>query len=74
MVNVRFVNLSHGKCEFGNYSRFMVNRRVVNLLFGTSELHRDHLKLDFFCFFVACLKVHDMAKNWCQNITEIVTF
>ena len=42
MVNVRLVNLSHGKCEFGKYellySCSMVNLRVVNLLFGTNEL------------------------------------
>ena len=42
------VNLSHGKCEFGKYellySCFMVNLRVVNLLFGTNELSRRGVK------------------------------
>ena len=42
MVNVRLVNLSHGKCEFGKYellySCSMVNLRVVSLPFGTNEL------------------------------------
>ena len=42
VVNVRLVNLSHGKCEFGKYellySCSLVNLRVVNLLFGTNEL------------------------------------
>ena len=39
---IRLLNLSHGKCEFGNYellySCSMINRRVVNILFGTNEL------------------------------------
>ena len=41
-VNVRLVNLSHGKCEFDKYellySWSMVDLRVVNMLFGTNEL------------------------------------
>ena len=44
MVNVRSVNLSHCKYEFGKseqlYSCSMVNLRVVNLLFGTNDLAR----------------------------------
>ena len=47
MVNVRLVNMSHGKCEFGKselkYNCSMVNLRVVNLLFGTNELAPDRM-------------------------------
>ena len=37
-------------------------------------VHRDHFKLYFIPLFVACLKVHNMGKHWCQNIKEFMRF
>ena len=49
MVNVSLVNMSHVKCEFGKYELlhrfFLVNLKVVNLLFGANKLAPKSVKI-----------------------------
>ena len=47
---------------------------IILKLYLNLRIGRLHLKLNFNFFSVACLKVHTLAKNWCQDITEIGTF
>ena len=57
--------------SFREVDTFSAYMGLTTFLVRSSSVHCETV---FYLFFVACLKVQNMAKNCCQIITEIGTF
>ena len=76
-----FKKMRNFKIKLGN--RFSNTHYSNNTFFSQSNFHPVYIyryilayiyRYTVIIFFVACLELHNMAKNWCQNITDIGTF